>query len=414
IGGAGFYYIHGVGNFYFASIAYCILAVITGTLGRRFWVLSRKYPEIRSPIQLYLRHFNSPGLETCFVVVSLLCLVPYMAAQITGFGWLVQSALGVPYLYAAGAGLVVVFLYSEAGGIKNIVKTDVLQSLMTIVGCIGVVAVFIWSFWKWDLAAFFEEVDALAEPSLLGIPGPEGFYSVLNIASLALLISLGAVPMAHNAQRYMMVRDVVYLKRLMWMFPLMGIFVTVAAGFIGLGGAVQFPGLESGDQVIGAVTASVLPVVGALATIGIIAATMSTADSILLSVGFVVSEQWYRGRSNEGAKAVLRLNRWCALAVILFAFVSSIRPELITQFAFNAFGGMLQLAPVMIAGVYEIKVGKVAAAISFSLGICIVVVGTMDFYGELIPLKIPPYLLGFFVACLALLIARAWVFFKSR
>ncbi|MEM9158798.1 MAG: hypothetical protein AAGB46_07075 [Verrucomicrobiota bacterium] len=76
IGGAGFYYIHGVGNFYFATIAYCILAVITGTLGKRFWLLSRKYPEIRSPIQLYLRHFKSPGLETCFVVVSLLCLVP--------------------------------------------------------------------------------------------------------------------------------------------------------------------------------------------------------------------------------------------------------------------------------------------------------------------------------------------------
>ena len=120
IGASGYYYIHGIGNFLFASLGYCILAVVTGTVGVRLWKLSRKYPTIRSPIQLYLRSFNSPRLETLFVIISLLCLVPYMAAQITGFARLLEGAIGLPYLGTAAGALIIIYLYSESGGLKNL------------------------------------------------------------------------------------------------------------------------------------------------------------------------------------------------------------------------------------------------------------------------------------------------------
>jgi SSS family solute:Na+ symporter len=407
IGAAGFYYIHGIGNFFFAGIGYCILAVTTGTVGVRLWKLSRKYPKLRSPIQLYLRNFQSPGLETLFVVVTLLCLVPYMAAQITGFAWLIESALGLPYIYTAAGALAVIYLYSESGGLKNIVSTDVVQSLMTIVGCIGVVIAFLWTYWSMDLGQFLRDVDALFEPSLLDIPGPKGFYTPLIVISLAVLISLGAVPMAHNAQRYMIVRDVKYLKILMWLFPILGIFVTLVAAVLGLGGAVHFPGLESGDQVIGKVTAAVPAVIGALATVGIIASTMSTADSILLSVGFIVSEQCYRDKPQATTKTVLKLNRWCTLAVAIFAFAASVRPGLVTEFAFNAFGGMLQLAPVMFAGVYELRVSKYWAFASALSGLSIVVMGNTPLYSIFPFSEIPHYFAGFLLATTVLLLGQA-------
>lgn len=400
IGGAGYYYLNGVGNFYFASLGYLILAVITGTVGRRLWRLSRAYPEIRSPIQLYLRHYQSPALEVFFVVVTLLCLVPYMAAQITGFAWLVQGALGLPYIYTAAAGLGVIYFYSAAGGLKNIVRTDVVQSLMTIIGCVGVVVCFLWLYWSLDFGQFLRDVDAVQQPSLLSVPGPKGIYSPMVIVGLAILISVGAVPMAHNAQRYMIVRDEVFLKRLMWMFPVMGIFVTAIAGVLGLGGAVHFEGLASGDQVIGEVTAVVPPFIGAMATVGIIAATMSTADSILLSVGFIVSEQWYRKDEYKDTASILRLNRWCTLAVAIFAFIASVRPQLITEFAFNAFGGMLQLAPVMFAGIYELKIRKSAAFVSVIAGLACVVLGAVGW----LSFAVPAYLVGFVVASLVLVL----------
>ena len=41
IGASGYYYIHGIGNFLFDSLGYCILAVVTVILGVRLWKLSR-------------------------------------------------------------------------------------------------------------------------------------------------------------------------------------------------------------------------------------------------------------------------------------------------------------------------------------------------------------------------------------
>ncbi len=406
IGASGYYYIHGIGNFLFASLGYCILAVVTGTVGVRLWKLSRKYPTIRSPIQLYLRSFNSPRLETLFVIISLLCLVPYMAAQITGFARLLEGAIGLPYLGTAAGALIIIYLYSESGGLKNIVRTDVLQSLMTIIGCIGLVIAFLWIYWDFDFRLFFKDVDALYIPSLMGIPGPKHFYTPIIIISLAVLISLGAVPMAHNAQRYMIVRELKYLKRIMFLFPAMGIFVTMVAMVLGLGGAVHFPGLESGDQVIGRVTAAVPAAIGALATIGIVASTMSTADSILLSVGFIVSEQKYRNNSSQNYNQIRSLNRWCILTVTVFSFMASIQPSLVTEFAFNAFGGMLQIAPVMIVGIYEIRIAKIWAFISALSGLSIVVLGNTPLYGQLPFNEIPHYFVGFITAIAMLVFGK--------
>ena len=406
IGASGYYYIHGIGNFLFASLGYCILALVTGTVGVRLWKLSRKYPTTRSPIQLYLRSYNSPRLENLFVFISLLCLVPYMAAQITGFARLLEGAIGLPYLGTAAGALIIIFLYSESGGLKNIVRTDVLQSLMTIIGCIGLVIAFLWIYWDFDFKRFFKDVDALYDPSLMGIPGPKHFYTPTIIISLAVLISLGAIPMAHNAQRYMIVRELSYLRRIMFLFPAMGIFVTLVAMVLGLGGAVHFPGLESGDQVIGRVTAAVPAAIGALATVGIVASTMSTADSILLSIGFIVSEQKYRNNHTHNHNQIRTLNRWCILTVTVFSFVASIQPSLVTEFAFNAFGGMLQLAPVMIAGIYEMRIAKHWAFVSALSGLSIVVLGNTPLYGYLPFNEVPHYFVGFIIALTVLTLGR--------
>ena len=264
IGAAGYYYIHGVGNFYFAVLGYLILAIVAGTLGKRLWRLSRKYPDTRSPIQLYLKAFDSPLLELLFIAVTLACMVPYLAAQITGFARMLESSIGLPYILTAAIALVIIYIYSESGGLANIIKTDVLQSTLTIVGCISVAIVFVGLYWAFDGSKFVADVETATNPSLWSLPGPNGLYSATNIVGLALLISLGATPMAHNAQRFMIVKEERYLTAMMYIFPFMGLMLTMVAGTLGLGGAGIFPGLSSGDQIIGEVMAAVPAVLGAL------------------------------------------------------------------------------------------------------------------------------------------------------
>jgi SSS family solute:Na+ symporter len=411
IGGAGYYYIHGVGNFLFASLGYVILAVIAGTIGRRMWRMSRKFPDTRSPIQLYLRSFNSPRLELLFIVVSLACMVPYLAAQITGFARMLESSLGLPYVPTAAFALVVIYIYSESGGLANIIKTDVIQAVLTIVGCIAVSIVFLGIYWAFDLSQFIADVDSVSIPSLLSLPGPKGLYSPVNIIGLALLISLGATPMAHNAQRFMIVKEERYLTIMMFIFPFMGIMLTVIAGTLGLGGAAIFPGLSSGDQIIGEIMSTVPAMLGALALVGVICATMSTADSILLSIGFIVSEHYYRKKAVSKA-GILNLNRWFTLSIAIFAFIASIKPELVSELAFNAFGGMLQLAPAMIAGLYFPRIGAKWAGASGLVGLIILTTSKLGMLDSILSVGFPGYLAGFIAG--SLLVGVATIVPKGR
>ena len=88
--------------------------------------------------------------------------MPYTlyGSAITGFARLIESAIGLPYLWTAASAITIIFLYSESGGLKNIIQTDVLQSLMTIIGCTGLVISFLWIYWNFDLIRFIEDVDA--------------------------------------------------------------------------------------------------------------------------------------------------------------------------------------------------------------------------------------------------------------
>ena len=375
IGAAGYFYIHGIGNLIFSCCAYIIIGILTGTAGKRLWKEARQYPDLRSPIQLFLRNYRSPFLEWTVILITFVLLIPYLAAQITGLSRLMEGAFGIPYFFSASVALAVMYLYSETGGLKNIIKTDVVQAVMTLVGILSVVTVFLYRFWRFDLLQFVRDVDAVSEPSLLSLPGPTGFYTIPTLVAISLFISIGSLTMPHMAKRYIIVNDASTLTLMAWVFPFMGFILIAVSGTIGLGGAVHFPGLESGDTIIGRVAATTPGILGAMALVGIIAATMSTADSLLLTFGFIVTEQVHRDTPDVDTKKIFRFNQWFTFGVAVLAYAASVRPlALVADLVFISFSGMMQLAPVFLAGLYKIKIplGFAFGSILSSLGILIV------------------------------------------
>ena len=145
--------------------------------------------------------------------------------------------------------------------------------------------------------------------------------------------------------------------------------------------------------------AAVPAVLGALTLVGVICATMSTADSILLSIGFIASEHWYRKNKNVSVRGILKLNRWFTLSIAIFAFAASVKPELVAELAFNAFGGMLQLAPTMFAGLYLPSIRARWAAASSISGLAVLLAAKFGCLAPLVPNDFPGYLAGFIVAC---------------
>ena len=199
---------------------------------------------------------------------------------------------------------------------------------------------------------------------------------------------------------------------MMYIFPFMGLMLTVVAGTLGLGGAAMFPGLSSGDQIIGEVMATVPAILGALTLVGVIRNYVNGRlhspehrihrKRALVSKKQKVSDRW-----------ILKLNRWFTLSIAIFAFIASVRPELVAELAFNAFGGMLQLAPSMFAGLYLPYIGAKWATASTAAGVAVLLGTKAGWLVSLIPSDFPGYLAGFLVGC-ALVAIPAVLKFKTR
>ena len=123
-------------------------------------------------------------------------------------------------------------------------------------------------------------------------------------------------------------------------------------------------------------------------------------------MGFIVSEQKYRNNLTKDSNRIRFLNRWCIIAVSVFSFFASIRPSLVTELAFNAFAGMLQLAPVMFAGIYGLRITNACAFCSVFGGLIIVVLGNTPLYTKLPFSTIPHYFVGFILAVFILCLGR--------
>ena len=87
------------------------------------------------------------------------------------------------------------------------------------------------------------------------------------------------------------------------------------------------------------------------------------------------------------------------MSIAVFAFIASVRPELVAELAFNAFGGMLQLAPSMFAGLYLPYVGAKWAAASSVAGLAVLLGWKAGWLVSLIPSDFPGYMAGFLVGC---------------
>ncbi|NIP14723.1 MAG: sodium/solute symporter [Pseudomonadales bacterium] len=77
---------------------------------------------------------ENPVLRVAAAVVILVSSLLYLVAIFKGGGHLFQQFLGIPYEGAVGLTLVIVMLYTSIGGFVSVVRTDVIQGILMIVG----------------------------------------------------------------------------------------------------------------------------------------------------------------------------------------------------------------------------------------------------------------------------------------
>ena len=309
------------------------------------------------------------GLAAALILVF---FIPYTASGFAAVGKLFHSLFGFDYMVTMVIGAAVIILYTIMGGFLAVSTTDLIQSIvmtiaLVIVLCFGV-----------SVAGGLDNVWANARevPGYLSLThvgdiatGEMGKYSLVSIIS-TMAWGLGYFGMPHILLRFMGINDPAKVKtsrRIGSVWVVISMAVAVLIGLVGFAmsraGVVETFESASAAEAIIVQIADLLSKHGVLAALiaglilaGILASTMSTADSQLLAASSSVSEDLIR--QFLGVKMSSKTTMWVArgtvVVICIIALFIARDPNSsvfsIVSFAWAGFGATF--APVMIAALF--------------------------------------------------------------
>lgn len=225
-------------------------------------------------------------------VLSVVFLGAYATAQIAAGGKALQGVLGwTPELGAViSAGLILA--YSAVGGIRASIWTDAVQSIVMMLAMVLLLGVAVAS--RGGMDASIGEMDAIPGfldlfPANLLFPGAIGMI-LFVVGWMAAGVSVIGQP--HIMIRFMALKDPSDMTAARaWYYSYFTIFYALATG-VGLMSRLYLPDLAALDPELAMPTMAVQllpPVLVGVMLAGVFAATMSTADSLVLSCSAAIT-----------------------------------------------------------------------------------------------------------------------------
>ena len=321
---------------------------------------------------------NKRILTTIAAVIIVVFFIPYTASGFAACGKLFSTLFGMEYMQAMLLSAAVIVVYCTLGGFLAASTTDFVQSI------IMTVALFVVVGFGAACANGFDSVFANVA-SLDGYlnlfqghnvaTGEMGSYGVLPIAS-TLAWGLGYFGMPHILLRFMAIEDEKKLKlsrRVATVWVVISMGVAILIGVIGYslmkGGIIPTYADASAAETVIVDIARVLSNLGIFPALvagiilaGILASTMSTADSQLLAAASSISQnlvqETFRIKLSEKASV------WLArISVILISVVSVILASdpgssvfKIVSFAWAGFGAAF--GPVVLFALFWRRTNK--------------------------------------------------------
>ena len=307
MGMPGLAYLSGI-----ASPGWTAIGLALGTwlnwliVARRLRRYSANLDAITVPQFLSLRFHDQRNLLNALgAVIIIVFFVPYTASGFAACGKLFHSLFGVDYMAAMLVSALVIVGYTILGGFRAVTTTDLIQSVVMSLALVAVLGYGIVVAGGWG--AVVENAQSLSgyltmTASHDAVTGGATSYSLLDIVS-TMAWGLGYFGMPHILLRFMAIEDekkLVLSRRIATVWVVIAMAASILIGMVGLGmtkaGALEFLSGSTSETLIVRV-ASLISQHGVLAAIlaglilaGILAATMSTADSQMLAAASSVSQ----------------------------------------------------------------------------------------------------------------------------
>ena len=330
-------------------------------VARRLRRYSANLDAITVPQFLSLRFHDQRNLLNALgAVIIIVFFVPYTASGFAACGKLFHSLFGVDYMAAMLVSALVIVGYTILGGFRAVTTTDLIQSVVMSLALIAVLGYGIVVAGGWG--AVVENAQSLSgyltmTASHDAVTGGAASYSLLDIVS-TMAWGLGYFGMPHILLRFMAIEDekkLVLSRRIATVWVVIAMTASIVIGMVGLGmtrvGALEFLSGSSSETLIVRI-ASLISQHGVLAAVlaglilaGILAATMSTADSQMLAAASSVSQNILQefGHLKLNEKQSLFAARLTIICVSVVGVVLARDPDSsvfgIVSFAWGGLGG---------------------------------------------------------------------------
>jgi SSS family solute:Na+ symporter/sodium/pantothenate symporter len=320
--------------------------------------------------------FGSPGLSVLANLILVISIANYLLAQLMAMGHVVAGLSGnfIPYWVGVIVLILVIVVYETLGGMRAVAWTDVMQGLMLLIGLMGLLYVIAPGPGHWKELTDWLNQNA---PEKTAVPD---LHVTTRWISFVLLLGFGGAVYPQAIQRIYAARSTRALKRslqLMIFMPLVTMSVVV---LVGLAGVRRFPGLDrvEADQIMPmllrelATESTLAYVMAVLVVTGVLAAIMSTADSVLLTLSSIISKDFLGKTLLKGAPEarLTHVGKWLSWLIIGPLAWIALSPRItlwgLTELKMEI---LIQVSPVFVLGSLWSGLDKRAAFVGMLVGV---------------------------------------------
>ncbi len=299
-------------------------------------------------------------------LLTIVCFIVLVAGNLSAVAWILSVVTGWSYGQCLIVGTTVIFLYTIAGGLYAAIWTDFLQIHVAIVGFLAAAGYILFTR-GWDNIAAALPAATLSLDQLTTLAGG-GLPNWANMISLA----FGNAMALDFMERVFSAKSPDTARRACYYAGVWTLVIGACASLIGLAAISAVGNVGDPRMVLPAFASGHLPYwVGVLVFLGVLGASMSTANGAMLVIAVVMARNvWQRWNTKPVSDSLmLFLSRALALpTAIAAAWIAYVRPEpgILLVVAFDiVFAGCV--IPLFF-GVYWKRATQAGAIASIAMG----------------------------------------------
>ncbi|MGB3608098.1 MAG: sodium:solute symporter family protein [Psychroserpens sp.] len=257
-------------------------------------------------------------LETTSSIIMVFSYPHWIAAQFVALAYLFNSLMGIPIHYGILLGASIVVFYTYIGGMWAVAYTDMVQSIMILIG-ITILLIEIIS-----QSGGITPIFASQKESFFNLYPTGGIEDWSDYIALLLAFTAGAIPAQEIYQRVFSAKTIKSARNGLLLGGLLLVIVSSVPLIIGLGGVYLNPNLITNGDYQNVIPALVNSMMGLPVQIlfygALISALLSTCSGAMLAPASVIGENLIKPYAPQITDKKLLL--YTRLSVVLVAIIS--------------------------------------------------------------------------------------------